>query len=62
MRIPHFIHDKNANTEKLQSIIEDSKTYTVLGLHNDMIIIKALANENEELVELQKNLAKTPSS
>ena len=52
----HFvIHDKNANTEKLQGIIEDSKTYTALGLHGDIIIIKALANESEELLELQKS-------
>lgn len=53
----HFvIYDKNANIEKLQSIIEDSKTYTALSLHNDMIIIKALANESEDLLELQKKL------
>ncbi len=53
----HFvIHDKKANREKLQSIIEDSKTYTALSLHNDMIVIKALANESEDLLELQKKL------
>ncbi|GAB0172699.1 Urease accessory protein UreH [Helicobacter trogontum] len=53
----HFlIYDKSADVEKLQSVIEDSKIYAALSVHGDIIVIKALANESEDLLDLQIKL------
>lgn len=51
-------YDKHMDIAYLQEQIDKSKLNAAISTNNDMIIVKALANESEPLIDLQSELTK----